>query len=336
MADYALLLMPAANRVYAAATTDLARAELAVLGNGDVDGIRTETIAGVPYVRFAAEHLDTARVASHSAAYALFALGHDGALLPLELPQLARFDDDLLTILKYAGKTNEQFTRLLLNVTVAALPSTPGGRPVRVLDPVCGRGTTLNQALVNGWDATGIDLDRKDFDAYATFLRTWLERKRLKHRCEVSTLRRDKRVLARQLVAETAPTPEEWQAGHTRRIRMLCADTRETGELLRGDRYDVVVGDLPYGVQHGSRSADRALSRGPLGLLEDALPGWLSVLRPGGAVGLSWNTKVAPRPAVVRVLADAGLTVRDEPPWDGFAHRVDQSIHRDLVVAVRD
>lgn len=36
---------------------------------------------------------------------------------PLELCRLDQFDDDLLTIQKYAGKTNEHFTKLLVNVT---------------------------------------------------------------------------------------------------------------------------------------------------------------------------------------------------------------------------
>ena len=36
---------------------------------------------------------------------------------------LARLDDDLITIPKYPGKTNEQFTKLLLNVTVLSSAS---------------------------------------------------------------------------------------------------------------------------------------------------------------------------------------------------------------------
>ena len=89
---------------------------------------------------------------------------------------LAHFDDDLLTIQKYAGKTNEQFTKLLLNVTLLA--SNHAGRMLdrrlTVLDPLCGRGTTLNQALMYGYDAIGIDTDGKDFDVYSAFIRTWL------------------------------------------------------------------------------------------------------------------------------------------------------------------
>jgi len=34
-------------------------------------------------------------------------------------------------------------------------------------------------------------------------------------------------------------------------------------------------------------------------------------------------------------LRQHGLEVLDDPPYDGFAHRVDQAIVRDLVVARR-
>ena len=54
-----------------------------------------------------------------SACYALFELSH-GLLRPIELRSLDRYDDDLITIQKYPGKTNEQFTKLVLNVTMMA------------------------------------------------------------------------------------------------------------------------------------------------------------------------------------------------------------------------
>ena len=126
--------------------------------------------------------------------YALFEL--EGQLLrPVAVPAAERLDDDLVTVQKYAGKTNEQFTRLLLNVTVASSAAAPrltrGG--LVVLDPLCGRGTTLNQALLTGHDAIGVEQDGKDVEAYATFLRTWLERKRLKHKATFGPVRRSGR-----------------------------------------------------------------------------------------------------------------------------------------------
>jgi hypothetical protein len=87
-------------------------------------------------------------------------------------------------------------------------------------------------------------------------------------------------------------------------------------------------------VQHGSRSGG-ALHRSPLDLLTAALPGWVRVLRPGGAVGIAVNIRTSPRADSLQALADAGLEPLDSEPYRGFEHRVDQAIVRDIVVAVK-
>ncbi|HVH94081.1 MAG TPA: SAM-dependent methyltransferase, partial [Nocardioidaceae bacterium] len=97
---------------------------------------------------------------------------------------------------------------------------------------------------------------------------------------------------------------------------------------------DAVVTDAPYGVRHGSRTGG-GLQRSPLDLLSAAVPGWAKVLRPGGAVGIAINTRTSPRDDTLAVLAEAGLEPVDSPAYRGFAHRVDQAIERDLVVAVK-
>src|SRR5690349_22192213 len=43
---------------------------------------------------------------------------------------------------------------------------------------LCGRGTTLNQVLMYGWHASGVERDAQDFDAYAAFLPRWLKEDR--------------------------------------------------------------------------------------------------------------------------------------------------------------
>jgi len=163
VARYAQLILPSANRVYADAAIGLGAAELAafsdaVLGGALSAAVATE-IGGVPYLEFAAEALgplETSFLANVSSMYALFELV-GGLLRPLDLHRLDRYDDDLITIQKYQGKTNEQFTKLLLNVTLlaSAFASEMLDRKLAVLDPLCGRGTTLNQALMYGYDAAG-------------------------------------------------------------------------------------------------------------------------------------------------------------------------------------
>jgi SAM-dependent methyltransferase len=342
MTSYALLISPGTNRVYAESAVELTRTELDLFNRAVLDGrigaSDVATIGGVRYVTFEADALTERHVAllsNLSSAFALFE--REGDLLrPVELHPLDRYDDDLLTIQKYPGKTNEQFTKLLLNATLLATDRAGDllERRFKVLDPLCGRGTTLNQALMYGFDAAGVDLDQKDFEAYQAFVTTWLKRKRVKHRVlESGPVRRERQVVGRRLRIELAPSKEERKAGESQLLDVVNADTTRAGEFFRPGTVDVVVADAPYGVQHGSRTPAKGLARDPLALLAAAAPVWAGLLRPGGALGVSWNTYVARREDAAEALAKAGLDVCDEGPWAGLRHRVDQAIIRDVLVA---
>lgn len=343
MGEYALLILPSANRVYADAAVDLTLAELAVFNDAVLDGrlhdLAACTIGGVEYVTFAADGLserDIAFLSNASAAYAMFAR-EGGVLRPVLLRRMDRFDDDLITIQKYQGKTNEQFTKLLLNVTLlaSAWAGEALDRKLRVLDPLCGRGTTLNQALTYGYDAAGVDLDGKDFEAYAGFIQTYLKRKRIKHHADLGPVRRNKRVVGRRLTVTLAPTKESYRTGDTLTLDVVQADTLQAGDFFRPETFHLVVADAPYGIAHGSRTLAQGLRRSPLDLLAEAVPVWARLLRPGGALGISWNTHVARREAAAACLTDSGLEVLDSEPFTRFRHRVDQAITRDVLVARR-
>jgi hypothetical protein len=337
-----VLLLPSANRVYADAAATLAQAELEILGQavlgGEIGAIGEATIGGVPYVTFEAPAVgdwSAAFLANLSAGYALFEMRGE-LLRPVPWRALDRYDDDLITIQKYQGKTNEQFTKLLLNVTVlsSAFATEMLSRRLTVLDPLCGRGTTLNQALMYGFDATGVDLDQRDFDAYAAFIKTWLKRKRVKHRCEYDgPVRRDGKVVARRLQISLAASKDAYKSGATQLLDVVNADTTRAAEFVRPSTVDALVTDAPYGIQHGSRTTAKGLARKPLDLLAAAVPVWATLLRPGGAIGVAWNTLVARREDIAAILAGAGLRPLEDPPYQSFRHRVDQAIVRDILIA---
>ena len=92
------------------------------------------------------------------------------------------FGDDLSAILKYTGKTNALFTRLLLHIA-ELFPARRAGadRPLRLLDPVAGKGTTLFEALMRGWDACGIEIVQKAAHEGAVYFQKYLETGRWKH-----------------------------------------------------------------------------------------------------------------------------------------------------------
>jgi SAM-dependent methyltransferase len=339
MPRYALLLLPAANRAYLDHAIQLACSELAVVAGaalqGRIGSIEAMTLAGVPYVSFTADRLEPQELrwlSNLSCTYALFERV-EVCLRPIPLQRAERLDADLVTIPRYVGKTNEHFTKLLL---VVALAATRGAhdlwqRRPRVLDPLCGRGTTLSQVLACGFDAAGIEIDARDFDAYRTFLSAWLRRKRLKHDARLAPVKRGGKDLGRRLDLRIGASAEEYRAGHALELTLVQGDTCEGCELFRAGSFTAVVADAPYGVQHASLGDRR--TRDPLQLLTRAVPAWTRVLEPGGALALAWNTHVAARETLAAILAGSGLEVQDDDAWRGFRHRVDQAIARDLIVA---
>jgi SAM-dependent methyltransferase len=322
---YALLLAPSANRVYTRSAAGLASSELEAFGTKVED---TTVLGGLSYLVFDADPESLPRLANLSSMYAVFELHGEDMLRPVEAPPLARYDDDLLTIQKYAGKTQEHFTKLLLNVTVLASGRPLDGR-LTVFDPMCGRGTTLNQALMYGYDAFGVDVDGKDFEAYSGFLRTWLRNKRLKHTAETVPVRRERALVGRRLDVTFALSKEAYKAGDVQRVSVVNTDTLRSREVFKPRSFDVIATDAPYGVQHGSKGG-RGLSRSPLELLRQAVPVWAELLRPGGALGIAWNTYGGDRDDLAAVLGAAGLDVVAYPD---FEHWVDQAIVRDIMVA---
>lgn len=342
-----MLLNPSANRVYGGHVAKLAIAELQVCAPWAHDVATTE-LGGVEYLVFRTDDALTDQhrtlLANQSAFLALFELVDDELLRPLAAGTGSALDDDLVTIPKYQGKTNEQFTRLLLNVTLSQVTTGKPG-PWTVLDPMAGRGTTLTTAWLLGHHGAGVELDVKAVEAMSAFLRTWLRRKRLKHQCEMNPVRREGKALGKRFEARVNPP-------HSPELTMsvFTGDTRQSAALWGKRKFDAIVTDAPYGVVHGSHVGPKThgapgsgggakRQRSAAELLDEAIVVWAGQLRSGGALGLSWNTHGQPREDVLAALTRAGLepvgTNEADDPWLQLGHRVDSSIFRDVVVAVR-
>ncbi len=333
MSEMLILLRPSSNRVYSAEAADLSAAELEILSGLPAEVV---TVAGVDYLAIPRPASgSTDGLGALSAFFAAYEREGTELLRPVPVERPDRFADDLVGIPKYAGKTNEQFTRLLLNVTLAARdrpdPGTPRS-PLTVLDPMCGRGTTLSTALTLGHHGAGVEVDVAAVDAYATFLRTYLRRKRLKHSVEVNPLRREGRTLGKRLEVEVSAPYGADDAGSALRLGVLTGDTRQSAALWGRRRFDAVVTDAPYGIVHGSQEGP-GRTRSAAELLTEAIPVWAGQLKHGGALGLAWNTYSVDRDTLESVARAAGLEPLDTGPHRRLGHRVDSSIHRDVLVA---
>lgn len=249
----------------------------------------------------------------------------EGPLLhPLE-PRFSPFVPlEMAEVRRYKGKTNEVFTRVLLNLAIfAGAYSGQFGERLRVLDPLAGGGTTLFLALALGYDAFGIEYARQDIETTAVFVRQYLNSEHITYK------ELDER-------GRRAGRRYQFEIGRKRVTRMLVlvhADSSQANlhmqEVPGGPRLHAIVGDLPYGIQHFAEIAE---------LLRKALPVWEGLLLPGGTLALAWNATRIERTVLVELIEQqTHLSVRDDPPYTQFVHAVDRVIKkRDVLVAVKE
>ncbi len=341
MYRYCILANPGHNRVYFDASAKLSLAELALALprlSVPANSISQEIIGGVPYVCFSAEQplrptdLRLVSILSFTYALFLFADAQDGLLCPVTLPPWQYIGEEVGGMLKYTGKTNPLFTRLLLNVGLLSMDAPD--KHIRVLDPVAGKGTTLFEAAALGLDAYGVEIGEKAASEAYHHMKKYLEAEKYKHAAKTERVGLPGETAVRYGIDVTR-TKEEAKQGSGRHWEIVACDTAFTDKLYRKNFFDLLAGDLPYGVQHAAVTNEKqsARTRSPEPLLRTCLDAWKQVLKPGGVLTLSWNTLVFPRERLAAMLRDAGFTVLEGAAYDGFAHRVDQSIRRDVIVA---
>jgi len=307
---------------------------------------REKIVGRVPYILFDCNEPLTEEnkrgVSRLSFFYALYEYreeknGASPILLPMDATPGYLLDERLSSMLKYTGKTNELFTRLMLNLAVPSCPSS--SVPLNILDPLAGKGTTLYEALFLGHHAYGVEIDTKYPAEADQYLRKFLELARFKHtghKEKIGGQSADgKKFSAVRYQIALARDKEAQKTGDVRQFEMINGDTRHIGYFYKKHFFDIIVTDLPYGVQHSSKDNKKPQSgftRNALGLLKEALPGWLKVLRPGGMIVLSWNLFLITRKEMTDLFAARGLTVPESLAALDFTHRVDQAIERDVIV----
>jgi SAM-dependent methyltransferase len=333
---YGMLLTPHANARYEQAARPLAQAELTLLlGACGLDGETFfHAINGVEFLCFRADGLsvEAAKILSeHSLLYFLAEM-KDGTVAPIFSRAETYLHRDLPSILKYKGKTNEAFTHLLLNLALCA-GELFGGADLRVLDPMCGRGTTLFDAVNRGFSATGVDADRTDIQEAGKFFERYLKYHHFKHAARdfSMTVPGGKNVSRRQF--EFARDAQDYKEKKTLSLSLICAGAESALKAYKDESFHVVCADLPYGVKHapmegGGVSAFHAL-------LAALLPLMHKKLRRGGAVALSFNSYTLRRDDLRDKLKDAGFAVLTGGAYDGLEHWVEQAVLRDAAVAVK-
>ena len=331
----AVLLWPHSNARYFESMKKLAAAELNVMLKAVLGEIEVEPFApgGLPMLAFEAPQMDARMeklLSMVSCAYAVFAVKGE-ALVPLLPGGRMRFGGDLSGILKYKGKTNEMFTGMLVNLAVFSSDfAEKFDRPLCLIDPMCGRGTTLFEGLRRNYDVCGVEIDKTDVGELARFVKKYAEYNHLKHKMETASMTvegKNAGARTRFTLAEDSGAFKE----SPRTLTVTLGDTLLADKFYRGRSFHALVCDLPYGVQHESRDGQDKVSLDKL--MKKALVTWKKTLLPGAAVALSFNANTLPRDSAREMLKDAGFEPLIGGAYDALDHWVEQAITRDVAVA---
>jgi tRNA G10 N-methylase Trm11 len=92
-------------------------------------------------------------------------------------------------------------------------------------------------------------------------------------------------------------TKEEQRENKEKHFELIAGNSVYAERFFKKSQVHLIVGDLPYGVQHGNVTNEKqsSLTRNPKELLQACLPGWHRVLKNGGTMVLAWNQFVLPR-----------------------------------------
>lgn len=341
MKKYALLLNPGHNRVYYKSSQQLSVAEFSILAqimDCAPSNIHIEQIAGVHYLVFSSVQTlgldDLNRIARLSFVFALYQI-EASLLYPIPLPQVDLTELNISSLFKYTGKTNELFTRMMINVAVSSCKMAAPKR-ICLLDPIAGKGTTLFEGISMGFDCCGIEIGEKAAAEGYHYLKKYLEIERIKH---VTSLQKqsgpNKSFTAKHYAIDFAKSKEAFKNHQEQHWEIVAGNSVYADQLFRKNTFHVLVGDLPYGVQHGNVTGEKqsSLTRSPKELVTACLPAWKNVLQPGGVLVLAWNTHVFPKTQFAALLEQQGFDVLLDGPYSQFVHRVDSAIMRDIIIA---
>jgi len=305
---YTLLLSPLAKGAFFHDYQTVAKCELELLAQQDIE---LYSRGGMDFVDIDCDASQLENISQSSVVQGVFAKTASG-LEPIVAKPDYQLHEDFVFGSKFKGKTNELFTQFMLNVALSFRG--PSDTPIKLLDPMCGRATTLLWAMRYGLDAKGIEQDAKALADIKQSLKKWTKLHRVKHSLVEGSARKNKKSQeGRFLEFKTANT-----------LKVYTGDTRQAASLLGGERFDIMVTDIPYGVQHFTTDK----TRDPSVVLSPALKEWKSLLKPDGVIVIGYNRNIPRRTKLENIAIEAGFAVESFTA----AHRMSESIVRDVIV----
>jgi len=260
--------------------------------------------------------------------YLLYQVSEQGDFLPISIGYTPYFQDDLSTRLKYSGKTNEIITRMMIHIAYHKSDFV-GEKVIRLLDPLCGRGTTLFEGMMNGYHVYGVEKNKQSYKEATTYITRYIKEARFKHTNQRGKLMVQGKEIGELFHMEYAKDKIDYKNNRRKTLRILAGDTICIEGAFKKNSIHLIVVDLPYNIQH-KNYIKGATTSGLESLLDQGLASWKPFHKKGGTLALSWNIYTDKRERFVSILEEHGYEVLENLP---LKHRVAQAITRDILIA---
>lgn len=309
MKSLALLISPRAKSAYFNDYIDVAKAELAwILPNVDIEYQR---IAEMDFLLIEANEDQLPALARLSCVYGIFERKSE-QLLPLAAHTNFDLHEDFVFGSKFKGKTSETLTQMLINVGLQCIEYDNISK-VKLLDPMCGRATTLLWAMRYGMNGKGIEQDNKALAEVRQNVKKWCKVHKQKHQFKEG------------FVGGKSSNGKfiDFSANEAT-MRLISGDSVLAPKLLNNEKFDLIVSDVPYGVQHFTTSK----TRNPLVVIKECAQGWSDSLKKNGVMVLAFNSYIPKRHELIAALEEHNLQSLEF----SAKHRMSESIVRDVVI----
>lgn len=307
-----LLISPECKSAYFNDLREVASAELRSAYPSDSEYIE---FGELKFFKVTLESPDFKLLSRLSFVQGIFELNDDGSLKPVKAGADFFLDERFVFGTKYKGKTNERLTQLLLNLAMlAAGKDLHEGSSLKLLDPMCGRGTTLFWAARYGMHAKGIEQHSKALDDIELSAKKW------RKVCEENVSFKKGFVGPKQKSGEG----RFLELGFTNSsLKFIQGKSENAEKLLSSEKFHLIVSDLPYGVEYLTQGA-----RNPLQTIEACIPRWKASLKPDGIVALSYNKYIPKRRDLIAAFETHGFEALEF----SAPHRMSESIVRDILL----
>jgi len=307
MPTYALLISPRAESAFFADTLNVARAELASFF--PTTAIDTLSHGDMHFLTLDAKPSALATLLRLSFVQGIFDVSENG-FVPNDQTTGFGLHPDFVWGEKYRGKTNETMTQLLINLCLAEHPLAE-----TLVDPMCGRATTLLWGMRYGLKTAGVEQDPQAMVDLQRGLKKWTKIHRTKHKLEQGWVHKNNKSGVGKFLDFAADGGS---------MRVVTGETSDIGTLLQNRKFDVLATDIPYGIQHlGGKN-----TRNPLDTLRAAAPAWVASIKAGGVAAIAFNSYMPKRSAISDVFAECGLEILAT----NVEHRMSESILRDVLL----